>query len=231
MTTVEIRSCANGPASCFLANANGDFLGNGVFVGVKPMSSTEKVGPDDADLGRREGEINGIIRIGYDERNLDLEDCMRLGRRRADAFDRSLALNPSSALAFGLSSLIRAWNGDGATAVEHTERALRLSPFDPLSFNAYNGTAYAHYFAGQFDEAARAASMATQANPRFIVPWILRAAALAKAGRIDEAKASAQRVLNLQQSFTISSFLAGNFTSEERLAVLGDGLRQAGLPE
>jgi adenylate cyclase len=148
-----------------------------------------------------------------------------------NAFDRSLALNPSSALAFGLSSLIRAWNGDGATAVEHAERALRLSPFDPLSFNAYNGTAYAHYFAGQFDEAARAASMATQANPRFIVPWILRAAALAKAGRIDEAKASAQRVLNLQQSFTISSFLAGNFTSEERLAVLGDGLRQAGLPE
>ena len=71
----------------------------------------------------------------------------------------------------------------------------------------------------------------TQANPRFIVPWILRAAALAKAGRIDEGKASAQRVLNLQQSFTISSFLAGNFTSEERLAVLGDGLRQAGLPE
>jgi adenylate cyclase len=148
-----------------------------------------------------------------------------------NAFDRSLALNPSSALAFGLSSLIRAWNGDSTTAVEHAERALRLSPFDPLSFNAYNGTAYAHYFARHFDEAASAASMATQVNPRFIVPWILRAAALAKAGPIDEAKASTQRVLNLQQSFTISSFLAGNFTSEERLAALGDGLRQAGLPE
>ena len=148
-----------------------------------------------------------------------------------NAFDKAFSLNPSSALAFGLSSIIRAWNGDSATAIEHAELALRLSPFDPMSFNAYNGLAYAQFFAGSCDEAASAASMATQANPRFSIPWILRAAALAQAGRIADAKASAQRVLDLQPSFTVSSFLAGNFTSEERLAMLGDGLRQAGLPE
>jgi tetratricopeptide (TPR) repeat protein len=50
-----------------------------------------------------------------------------------NTFDRSFALSPSSALAFGLSSLIRAWNGDSATAIEHAMRALRLSPFDPMS--------------------------------------------------------------------------------------------------
>ena len=148
-----------------------------------------------------------------------------------NAFDKAFSLNPSSALAFGLSSIIRAWNGNSATAIEHAELALRLSPFDPMSFNAYNGLAYAQFFAGRCDEAASAASMATQANPRFSIPWILRAAALAQAGRIADAKASAQRVLDLQPSFTVSSFLAGNFTSEERLAMLGDGLRQAGLPE
>ena len=148
-----------------------------------------------------------------------------------NAFDKAFSLNPSSALEFGLSSIIRAWNGDSATAIEHAELALRLSPFDPMSFNAYNGLAYAQFFAGRCDEAASAASMATQANPRFSIPWILRAAALAQAGRIADAKASAQRVLDLQPSFTVSSFLAGNFTSEERLAMLGDGLRQAGLPE
>ena len=148
-----------------------------------------------------------------------------------NAFDKAFSLNPSSALAFGLSSIIRAWNGNSATAIEHAELALRLSPFDPMSFNAYNGLACAQFFAGRCDEAASAASMATQANPRFSIPWILRAAALAQAGRIADAKASAQRVLDLQPSFTVSSFLAGNFTSEERLAMLGDGLRQAGLPE
>jgi len=142
-----------------------------------------------------------------------------------------LALSPSSALAFGLSSLIRAWSGDNAIAVEHAERALRLSPFDPLSYNPYNALAYAHFFAGRFDEAASAAGMAAQANPRFSIPWILRTAALAKTARIDEAKASAQRVLDVEPRFTISSFLASNVTSAERLAMLGDGLRQAGLPE
>jgi len=148
-----------------------------------------------------------------------------------NALDRSLALSPSSALAFGLSSLIRAWSGDNAIAVEHAERALRLSPFDPLSYNPYNALAYAHFFAGRFDEAASAAGMAAQANPRFSIPWILRTAALAKTARIDEAKASAQRVLDVEPRFTISSFLASNVTSAERLAMLGDGLRQAGLPE
>jgi hypothetical protein len=77
-----------------------------------------------------------------------------------NTFDRSFALSPSCALAFGLSSLIRAWNGDSATAVEHALRALRLSPFDPMSYNPYNGLAYAHFFAGRFGEAASAASMA-----------------------------------------------------------------------
>jgi TolB-like protein/class 3 adenylate cyclase len=147
-----------------------------------------------------------------------------------NAFDKAFALSPSSAHAFGWSSIIRAWNGDSATAIDHAERALRLSPFDPLGYNLYNAMAYAHFFRGHLAEAASAAGMAVQVNPRFIVPWVLRAAALAKAGRIAEAKACAQRVLELQPSFTVSSFLAGNFTNEDRLAMLGDGLRQAGLP-
>ena len=147
------------------------------------------------------------------------------------AFDKAFTLNPSFALAFGLSSLIRAWSGDSATAIEHAERALRLSPFDPLSYNAYNGLAYAHFFAGRFDEAGNAASMAVRANPRFSIPWILRTAVLAKTGRIDEAKGSAQRVLDLEPEFTISWLLATKFTSPERVAMFGDALRQAGLPE
>jgi len=148
-----------------------------------------------------------------------------------NAFDRSLALSPSSALAFGLSSLIRAWSGDDASAIEHAERALRLSPFDPLSYNPYNALAYAHFFAGRFDEAASAAGMAAQANPRFSIPWILRTAALAKIGRIDEAKASAHRLLDVEPGFTVNSFLGCNVTSAERLAEIGDALRAVGLRE
>ena len=61
------------------------------------------------------------------------------------AFDRSFALSSSSALALGFSSIVRAWKGDDATAVEQAERAIRLSPFDPLLYLPYVGLAYAHF--------------------------------------------------------------------------------------
>jgi len=80
-----------------------------------------------------------------------------------NAFDRAMALSPSSAQAFGFSSCIRAWAGDSPTSVEHAETAIRLSPFDPLIFFPYTGLAYAHLFAGRFEEAINAAGRAAQA--------------------------------------------------------------------
>src|SRR5947207_15116027 len=148
-----------------------------------------------------------------------------------NAFDRAMALSPSSAQAFGFSSIIRAWAGDSPTSVEQAETSIRLSPFDPLIYFPHIGSAIAHFFAGDFDDAVRAASRAAQANPRFSIPCVLQAASLASLGRIDEAKASAQRLLSLEPRFTIGSFVAVNFTSPERLGMLAEALRQAGLPE
>ena len=99
------------------------------------------------------------------------------------AFDRSFALSSSSALALGFSSIVRAWKGDDVIAVEHGNRALRLSPFDPLIYLPYGGLAYAHFAAGRFGEAVTAASLAAQSNPRFIVLHMLHAASLARRSR------------------------------------------------
>jgi adenylate cyclase len=148
-----------------------------------------------------------------------------------NAFDRALALSPSSAFALSFSAIVRAWAGDCATAVEQAEQSLRLSPFDALLYMPYVGLAYAHFFAGRFEEAALAASRAAQANPQFSIPWVLRTAALAKLGRGDEAQAGARRLLELWPQFTISGYIGGNFTSPERLAMFTDPLRRAGLPE
>ncbi len=83
-----------------------------------------------------------------------------------EALDRSLALSPSSALAFGFSSIIRAWIGDDTTAIAHAGVGIRLSPYDPLIYLPYVGLAYAHFFAGNFVAAASAARRASSANPR-----------------------------------------------------------------
>lgn len=147
-------------------------------------------------------------------------------------FDRSFALSSSSALALGFSSLVRAWMGDDAIAVEQANRALRLSPFDPLIYLPCVGLAYAHFAAGRFAEAAAAASRAAQSNPRFSVPHILHAAALARLGRNQDANAVAQRLLELQPGITAgTAVLSARYANRANIEALENALRQAGLPE
>jgi TolB-like protein len=148
-----------------------------------------------------------------------------------DAFDRSLALSPSSALALGFSAVTRAWRGESAIAIKQAELALRLSPFDPLSNIRHMAIAIAHFVAGRFEEAAAAARRAAQAHPRFSPPYWMRAAALANLGRIDEAEVVVQQLLDVQPQFTIRSITSAPFANPEILAALGHSLRRVGLPE
>jgi adenylate cyclase len=148
------------------------------------------------------------------------------------AFDRSFALSNSSALALGFSSIVRAWRGDDAIAVEQASRALRLSPFDPLVILPYVGLAYAHFAAGRFEETVAAASLATQANPRFSVPQILHAAALGSLERSEDAKTVVQRLIELQPGITVATaILSARYVNPKNISALENGLCQAGLPE
>ena len=148
-----------------------------------------------------------------------------------DAIDRAIALSPSSALAFGFSSIVRAWRGDAATAIEHAKIGIRLSPYDPLIHIPYVGLAHAHFLAGEWADAATAARRASQASPRFSVPMYLLAAALTRLGRAAEAKSASVDLLELQPGFTVSGMLAGHPVKVEVLARLADALRELGLPE
>jgi TolB-like protein len=148
-----------------------------------------------------------------------------------EAIDRSLALSPSSSLAFGFSSIIRAYRGDIAVAIEHARIGIRLGPYDPLIYLPYVGLTLAQFFGGNFVEAASAASRTSAANPRFSVPRYLHAAALVRLGRLEEAKAMADMALALQPGFTISGLVSGNLALPERMAMLAEALREAGLPK
>jgi adenylate cyclase len=148
------------------------------------------------------------------------------------AFDRSFALSSSSALALGFSSIVRAWQGDDATAVDHATRAIRLSPFDPLLYVPYIGLAYAHFAAGRFEEAVAAAGRASQSNPRFSMPHVLHAAALASLGRSEEAKVVVERLRQLEPSLTVSTAIrSARFANPDKNAELGEALLLAGLPD
>jgi adenylate cyclase len=148
------------------------------------------------------------------------------------AFDRSFNLSSSSALALGFSSIVRAWMGDDATAVSQAERAIRLSPFDPLLYLPYIGLAYAHFAAARFAEAADAAGRAAQSNPKFTMPYVLQAAALANLGNRQQARVVADRARELEPSLTVSSAIrSARFANPDKKTDLAEALARAGLPE
>jgi TolB-like protein/class 3 adenylate cyclase len=148
------------------------------------------------------------------------------------AFDRSFALSGSSSLALGFSSIVRAWRGDDSIAVEQANRALRLSPFDPMAILPYVGLAYAHFAAGRFEEAAAAASSAAQANPRFTMPHVLQAAALSRLDRDEDARIVVRRLLELQPGINAATAVrSARYVNPESMAALRRALLRAGLPE
>jgi len=149
----------------------------------------------------------------------------------SEAFEAALALSPSSAFSYHLGSVIAGWGGDAERAIEWGQRALRISPFDPLGYLAYDSIAVGHFQLGRYEEAANAARKAVQFNPGFSVNHVLLAAPLVKLGRVDEARTAAARVLELHPSFSMSKQFTSVGCARELTALLTDALREAGLPK
>ncbi|WP_309486932.1 transcriptional regulator [Bradyrhizobium sp. PRIMUS42] len=147
------------------------------------------------------------------------------------ALEAALAISPSSALTYILGSVILGWGGEAERAIEWSEQGMRLSPFDPWAWAAFDAQAMSHLLRGHYDEACRAAYKSVQANPAHSITYVQLAAALAKLGRLDEARAAAARVLELQPAFRYSSQFAGVNCAPALAEALGGALRDAGLPE
>ena len=107
---------------------------------------------------------------------------------------------------------------------------MRLSPFDSWAFAAFDAQAMGHFIRGRYDEACRAAYRSVQANPAHSITHVQLAAALTKLGRMEEARAAAKRVLELQPAFRYRRQFAGVNCDPALATVLGDALRVAGLP-
>jgi TolB-like protein len=118
-----------------------------------------------------------------------------------EVFERALAISTSNVVALGHSAFAHAWMGEREIAFERAERALAVSPLDTLI--AHMAIAVAELQVGHFEEAYKAATRACEANPSFSVPQIFRALALIGLDRLDQARASAARVLALDPTFTM----------------------------
>jgi hypothetical protein len=68
-----------------------------------------------------------------------------------------LALSPSCSIALILGSIAMGWANEAERALAWGERAVRLSPFDRLSFGAHIGLAVGHFSRDRYEEAVSAA--------------------------------------------------------------------------
>ena len=147
-----------------------------------------------------------------------------------EAFERALALSPSSAFTLFLGCIVLAYAGEAERAIDWAKRALRVSPIDRLAYAAQHIIGIAHFQRGRYEEAANDARRAIQSNPSFSVSHCLLAAALAKLGRTEDAKAAATQVLALQPSFSSSETCAALGIVPVLAKPLAEAWREAGLP-
>src|SRR5262249_31952266 len=148
--------------------------------------------------------------------------------------DRGLSLNRDLATARYASGTGRAVRG-GETdlAIEHLRRAMRLSPRDPLMFTMQGVTAFAHFFAGRYEEATSWAEKAFWERPNVLATLRVAAASYALAGRLEEARKAVARALELDPDMRLSNLKdrIGIFRHGEDYAKYADALRKAGVPE
>jgi adenylate cyclase len=154
-------------------------------------------------------------------------DC----ERAIEMADRAVALNPNSFNAWHSRGWVYRVAGLPEEAVGSFERAIRLSPIDPLLHRAFVGMGYAFIELRRFDEAIGAGKKAQRQNPSYSYSAAYRclASAYAHLGRDAEAREATARVLEVDPAFTISGWIARGGQPKANLLI--EGLRKAGLPE
>jgi adenylate cyclase len=171
--------------------------------------------PDDADalstLAERTAAISG-----------DHEDAVVLA-------NRAVAANPNSSAVLNKCGHAFSYAGRLNESLALYERALRLSPRDPAAFGVLTGMGWSLIQLGRDAEAIEVGKRAAQLNPVSPDAFRVQASALALLGRLDEAKAALQRVLELDPGCTVSGIRMRYGTPEGRRA--SEGFRKAGMPE
>ena len=120
--------------------------------------------------------------------------------------ERAVALDPNAAWAWSRLGWLENYADRPEKAIMNFERALRLSPIDPMNFNNYVGIGSAHEVAQDYDQAAAFYRRALEERPN--ASWIYRnlASSLSGAGRVDEARQAFAEVMRFYPDLTMSRF-------------------------
>jgi adenylate cyclase len=145
--------------------------------------------------------------------------------------ERAIALDPNAAWAWSRLGWLENYSDQAERALEDFERALRLSPLDPMNFNNYAGMGAAHHVAQDYDKATALYRRALEERPH--ASWIYRnlASSLSGAGRVEEAKQAYAEMMRSYPDLTVSKFKQAMVFSPAVLNRMAESLRKLGLPD
>jgi TolB-like protein/class 3 adenylate cyclase/tetratricopeptide (TPR) repeat protein len=183
---------------------------------VRLAHVASRVGNDDAFTLARSGHVLTYLGREYD--------------RGASMVEQAVELNPNLAIAWYSLGWVSMMCGDAERAIESFERMIRLSPLDPLRISAWNGSSFACFCLGRYEEGCASATKSIQvvADAHTLGAYIVNAV---RAGRVVEAQQAAARLLRSQPDFRAAhaeeAFPTRSLDIRNQIVT---ALREAGLP-
>ncbi len=147
--------------------------------------------------------------------------------------ETAVTLNPCLAVSYcGLGDSL-AYEGRISEAIPYFQRAIELSPYDPLRWAFYSYRALAHIFAREFEPASDWAQKATRVPNAHYWAFAHRASALGHLQRLEELRVAVDELLQRKPDFSCSFARRRLFyvKNPDQLHLYIEGLRGAGIPE
>jgi TolB-like protein/DNA-binding winged helix-turn-helix (wHTH) protein len=170
-------------------------------------------------------DANALAIAGFVVALLSADHDVALG-----AIERALSLNPSCARAHYLGAMAYAFADHVETAKVLAQRALHLSPFDSLAFEAHLALGHVAIIEERYNDAAICFAKAVQTNASLSAAYFLQAIAMALAGLGEEARPCLDNGLNLEPNFHGQIFFKFGM-SKAHAEKLSEGARLLGLPQ
>jgi adenylate cyclase len=147
-----------------------------------------------------------------------------------ELLQRALELDPNCAWGWNRLGWLNSYLDRPTESIECFDRAIRLSPLDPVNFNCFAGLGASHSLQGRHDEAVKWLEKALAANPQ--ARWIYRQLipAYVSAGRMDEAKRGLRLLVQEYPSLTCETVRMAMLYPAQTMDRICEGLARAGLP-
>jgi TolB-like protein/DNA-binding winged helix-turn-helix (wHTH) protein len=147
--------------------------------------------------------------------------------------ETAVELNPCLAVSYcGLGDTL-AFEGRISEAIPYFQKAIELSPYDPLRWAFYSYGALAHIFAREFELACEWAQKATRVPNAHYWAFAHRVSALGHLQRSNDLRTAVPELLQLKQDFSCGLARKRLFyvKDPDQLELYIEGLHRAGIPE